>query len=143
MTRPTKIGGLGIVVGEQLNGAGAIESANAGGHAKTLVRIDGDGESRAHVVLILFGHGRQAQRVGAVRRYGDTDQATSMRDHEIDQLRRDPGRGTNEVTFILAVFIVGHDDQLAGANVLDGIFYAIERHGKLLQPNAGKAQRFK
>ena len=46
--------GLGGGIGQQRDGAGAVEGADAGRNA--LGRVDGDGERRAHGLTVLLDH---------------------------------------------------------------------------------------
>ena len=51
-----------------------------------------------------------------------------MLGHKIDMLRRTMLGGDDEITFILAIFIVHDDDHLAFANVVDQFLCGIKSH---------------
>jgi hypothetical protein len=61
-------------------------------------------------------------------RQRETDQPTSMVGHEIDGVRRHVLGRHNEVTFILAIFVIDEDDKFPLLDVLDGIFDAMKRN---------------
>jgi hypothetical protein len=56
----------------------------------------------------LFGH-------------GEADQAASELGHEVDGFGGDFFGGEGEVAFVLAVFVVDHDDHAAGADFLNRV----------------------
>jgi hypothetical protein len=95
------------------------------------VRIDGHREGGAHVIFVPLRHVREFELVGALRGNWHANQATRMHSHKIDHLGRDVRSRANQIAFVLAVFIIGYDDEFALANVLYGVFDAIKRHGFL------------
>ncbi len=113
----------GAGVGQCLDGGGAVVGRNARGAAFNLV--DGDGERRAEqrgVVLHLVG---QVQLDAAADGERCAEHAACVFQHEVHHFRRDFLCGANQVAFILAVFIIDNDDELAVAEVLNGLFYRI------------------
>src|SRR5207249_2354388 len=54
--------------------------------------------------------------------------APAVRDHEVDRVRGHGVRGHHEVTLVLAVGVVDHDDDPARGDVLDGVVDGVE-HG--------------
>jgi hypothetical protein len=57
-----------------------------------------------------------------------------MQRHEIDHLGRDQLGRADEIALVLAVLVIGHDDDLAVAQVLDGLLDGAERgHGQILK----------
>src|SRR6202171_6238691 len=58
------------------------------------------------MVQALFGH-------------GETDQSAAELGHEVNGFGRDLFRRDGEVAFVLAVFVIDHDDHAAGADLLN------------------------
>jgi hypothetical protein len=58
---------------------------------------------------VLRHHALQAELVGALIRDGDTNQAPAMRRHEIDRFRRHFLGRHDQIAFVLAIGIIGHD----------------------------------
>ena len=52
-----------------------------------------------------------------------------MHGHEIDRLRRRLFRGHDEIAFVFAVGVVGHDDDLPGGDVVQDIVNRVELKG--------------
>src|SRR5690606_10232197 len=46
-----------------------------------------------------------------------------------DMVRRDRSRGTHQVSLVLPILVIRHDDHPPLANVLDGLLYPIKGHG--------------
>ncbi len=131
VARATQVAGPRVLVREELDRAGAVVCADAGGDAEARVGVDADGERSALRVGVVLDHGRQGECIGALGRERDADQATPVRGHEVDDLRGDLRGGTDEVALVLAVLVVSDDDHPAFADVLDRGFDRIERHAFL------------
>jgi hypothetical protein len=117
-----------IGVDEQADRPGAIERADSRSHPEARVRVDGYGERGAQRLLVLFRHGRQAERVGPLRRERHADEAAAMRRHEVDQVGRDRCAGADQIPLVLPVLVVRDDDELAVPDLADRVLYAVERH---------------
>jgi hypothetical protein len=63
-----------------------------------------------------------AQLVQALAGHRHADQAAGVRGHEVDRVGRGELSGDDEVAFVLAPFVVGDDNELPGAVLLDGLF---------------------
>ena len=121
-----EIAGAEIVVGEAAHGVGALFGRNAGGQAVLDVHRDGEGGAERRVVV---GHHRremQAPRLGDAERRADD--AAAIADDEGHFLRRAQARGHHQIAFVLAVVVIGHDDDLAALHRFDGLGHRI-RHG--------------
>ena len=58
---------------------------------------------------------------------GQTNHAFCL-EHEVHHLRRDLLRRTNQIAFVLSIFIVGDEHKLAGFEVGQRTFYGIKSH---------------
>src|SRR5690606_7098917 len=93
----------------------AVGCGNAGLHA--LVRFDGHGEVGAVARAVTAGHQRKIQLTAAIFGESQADQATRMRDHEIDVFRRNELRRHDEIALVFAVFLVNEDHHAACAQL--------------------------
>ena len=106
----------------------AILRADARRHAEARRRIDAHGVRRAIVVEVRLAHGREPERVDAIAGEREADHAARLLDHEVDHLRRHELRRADEIPFVLAILVVGDDDELSVADVVDRLFYRSEDH---------------
>ena len=51
--------------------------------------------------------------------HGQADQAASVLGHEVDGFGSDLFRGEREIAFVLAIFVVHHDDHAPGADLFN------------------------
>jgi len=72
---------------------------------------------------VFLHHQRQLKRVAAARGQRNTDQAPAKPGHEIDRLRRHLVGGENEITLVLAVLVVDHDDLLSAGHPHQRLFH--------------------
>ena len=100
-----------------LNGPRAIVGGDAGGHAHA--RVDGLAECGAVLRSVLGAHGTDVQVFEALLGHGEADQAATILGHEVDGFGRNLLGRQRDVAFVLAVFVVDHDNHAAGANFLD------------------------
>ena len=108
-----------------VDGRRAVGGRDAGGDAEAPVRVDADGEGGAAAP-------RCSARSSAAGRAGRSARAVSARQisprpcsgHEVDHLGRDELGRADEVALVLAVLVIGHDDDLAVAQVLDRLLDA-------------------
>ena len=79
------------------------------------------------VFIGLADHQRKAQLLAALARQRQAYQATAVRRHIIDVLRPHLLGRHDQVTFVLTVLVVDHDDHLAGSDIGDDVIDAAER----------------
>lgn len=84
-----------------------------------VVRVNGDGVRRAMRVLTVHHHLRQLQLDRQLRRDGRTYESARVSDHECHFLGRDILGGDDQISFVLAVLGIQHDDELAVAEGFD------------------------
>ena len=114
----------GFGVGENADGFRAVVRADAG---RDIFRgIDGDGEVGAVAFAILEHHALEAELLRAFIRDGRADESASVRGHEVHRVRRNFFGGHHEVALVLAIGVVGDDDEFAGADVFENFFDRIE-----------------
>ena len=128
VARTTEIGGLGVGVGQHLDGLRPVVRADAGRNPELHVGIDRHRERRPLWVGVPVRHEREIEFVRALGREGDADQSTAMLGHEIDVIGRDGGGGHHEVALVLSAFVVRHDDHPSLTDLLDGVLDGIELH---------------
>ena len=119
VTRAAKIGGHGGRIDRDVDGGGAIAGRDAGGNPEAALRVDADGECGRELLGVAFGHGRESELIAPLAGQSQTDQSASVQGHEVDHLGRGQFGGTDEISLVLAIFIVGHDDDLSVTKVFD------------------------
>ena len=68
----------------------------------------------------------QSQLLATLLRDGGTEHAATVLKHEVDFLRGDLFGGNDEVAFVLAVFVVDNNEELAFAEVFDRFFDCVQ-----------------
>ena len=127
---PHEIGGAAVVVGERAHGVAALLGRNAGGEPVPHVDRDGEGGAERGVVLRHHRIEMQAPRLfGAERR---ADDARGIADDERHLLRRAERGRDEQIALVLAVVVVGDDDDLAFGEGLDRRFDASVAIGHVL-----------
>ena len=117
MPRPDKIGAPGIIVGEITNRRGAVFGRNPGCGAVAIVDRHGKGGAVNRVVI--GDHRRQMEPLSDVPGQRRADDAASVADDKGQLLGCGVHRGNDQVALILAVIIIGHDNDLAGGKCVD------------------------
>src|SRR3989338_8585904 len=84
-------------------------------------RVHGDGERGPHRRRVVLDHHRDLQLVEALGGQRHADQAAAVPGHEVDGLGRDPVGRHHEVALVLAVLVIDHQQDPAGADLLDGL----------------------
>ena len=74
--------------------------------------------------------------ISALAGDGETDHALGL-EHEVDHLGRNFFSGTHQITFVLAIFVVGHQHKFSGAQVVQRLLYRSERHKASSASNCG------
>ena len=120
-----EIAGRGGVVGQQADGPGPIEGADAGGDALTGVHRYGECGPVA-VLFIQRHHAAEPQAAEPLFLHGHADQPPAVGGHEIDPFRRDEFAGGHQVAFVLPVFIIHDQQQAPGAENVQGFFHRAE-----------------
>ena len=77
---------------------------------------------------ILRDHSLKSELFRALRRDRHADQSAPVHGHEVYRLRRRLLRRHDEVAFILAIGVVGHDHNPAGGDIAQDIVDGIELH---------------
>ena len=90
---------------------GAVGGADA--RADPLGRIDADRKRRSEAGRVVDGLRVQPQRVASLRGHRQADQTPAESRHEVDDLRRDLLRRTDQIPLIFTVFRIHQDDHLA------------------------------
>ena len=88
----------------------AIEDIRAGRFV--VVADDEDRENEGDLVCA-------AELVASLAGQSKTDQPPSVQGHEVDHLGRGQFGGTDQISLVLAILIVGHDDDLSVTKVFD------------------------
>ena len=88
----------------------------------------GEGGAEGGSVLRVGDHHGDLKLVEAVAFERGADEPLAELRHEVDRLGSNRLRGHDEVAFVLPVFVVDQDDDAAPAQVVQGLFYACQRH---------------
>jgi hypothetical protein len=108
-----------------MNRSGTVGGGDSSGDI--LAGIDRHRKGRPKGRGILNGLLGQLKLLDPLRRERQTNQPTRMLGHEIDGLRGDFLRRDDEIAFILPVFVVYQDDELALLNVPNRAFDTVKR----------------
>ena len=118
--------GHGGGVDGDVNRGGAVAGGDAGGDAEAALRVDADREGGGQLLGVPLGHLGQAELVAALAGERQADQAPAVQGHEVDHLGRDQLGRADEIALVLAVLVVGDDDDLAVAQVVDRLLDGAE-----------------
>ena len=140
VARPPKVFRTARRIDGHVDRGGAVAGRDAGRHTETLVGINAHREGGAERLGVLFRHRRETKLVAPLAGECQADEAAPVGGHEVDHLGRDEFGRADEVTLVLAVLVVGHDDDLAVAQVVDGLLDGAEVHAgfSILQSAPGE-----
>ncbi len=116
--RPYKVRRAGIAVGQRPDCIGPLLGRNSRGQA--VADIDRNGEGRTERRVIERHHRIEMQPPRLVERERRADDARRVADDERHLFRRAQVRRDKQIAFILAVIVIGDDDNLATAECRDG-----------------------
>ena len=131
MARPDEISRAHIAVGKRAHGVGALLGRDAGG--QPVLDVDRDGEGGAERRVVRGHHRIEPQAPRLARRQRRTDDAAGVADDEGHLLRRAERGCDDEVALVLAIVVIGDDDDLAAGEGFDGLGDIVE-HGSLARP---------
>ena len=132
MSRPREVRRPRLRVDDHADRARAI----GGRHARrnTFSRIHGFAKRRAEARRIPRGDRRQLKVLATFRGQREADQAATVGDHEVDDLRRDLFGGHREIALVFTVFVVHDDEHSTGANIFDGLRDGSKWHRSTVSP---------
>jgi hypothetical protein len=134
VTRLHHVLGFRLRCSRHLDGKRPIRGGDAG--RDTGGRLDGNGEGRTVHRAIVGDHRRQIEPPGVCLGNRHADQSAAVLGHEVDFFGRDEIGGENEITLVLAVFLVHQDDHVAGFDVGDDFIGATDAEVRLLVEQA-------
>lgn len=111
MARSGEVGGLGVVCDCDLDSVCAVCGAYAGGN--TFGSVDADGEGRAEPCRVVGGLRVQGEGVAFFGGEWQANKSAAELCHKIDDFGCDFFCGAEQVTLVLAVFIVHEDNHFA------------------------------
>ena len=111
----------GSRVGQCLDGGSTVMGGHTGG--ATFQLVDGHGEGGAKHRRVFLHLMRQFQLAGTAGGDRCAKHATPFFQHEIHFLRCDGLSSCDEVSFVLAVFIIHDNNEFALTEVVNGLFY--------------------
>ena len=123
--RASKVARLGVGVGQSLDGGGTVMGRDTRGAAFNLIYHDGKG--RAQHGSILRRLAGQIQFVATGDRQRCAQHSPSLVKHKVHLLGRNLLGSDNKIAFVLAVFVVHHDKELAVPKILYGLFNRIKQ----------------
>ena len=119
----SQVGRTALRSGQHADCLGTVPRTDPGSH--TFCRIDRNREIGPVQFAVVRHHALQTELPRTRRGQRDANKTAAVFGHEIDCLGRHFARGHDQITFVLALGIIGHNDHLAGAHVLqnglDGI----------------------
>jgi hypothetical protein len=118
VARPGKVFGLGIGVHECTDGCGAIGNRNPGA---VVGDVNGNGKGGLMAGGIATNHHVEPKGCEAFGAHRHADEASAVCCHEINGIGRDELGCHNEIAFVLAIFVIYDDDNLAVLYVLDSL----------------------
>jgi hypothetical protein len=83
--------------------------------------IDAHSERCLIFIGVAVDHQGKVKGIETISFDSETDQAPSLFSHEIDLLWRRKLRGTNQISFVFAAFVIDHNNALAIPNGVQGI----------------------
>jgi len=86
--------------------------------------LNADAKSGLESRPIVCHHERDFKFIEALRCHRQANQTAAIFRHKVNGFGCDFFRGNGQITLILPIFIVGHDDHLACADSRNGIFDA-------------------
>ena len=107
-----------------LDGRGTIVRADSRGDAAG--RIHGDGEIGPVHFPVLCHHPLEPELFRPLVCDRHADEAAAVGRHEVDCFRGRLFRRHDEVAFVLAIRVVGYDDQLSLGDIADHVFDCVE-----------------
>ncbi len=126
MARADDVIGFGVRGRRGLHGACAVSGRDTGRH--TGGRLDRNGELGAKARAVTRRHQWQLEGLAALAGHRHADQPTGKTRHEVDMLGLAAFCGHDQITLVLAIFVIHKNDHLALANVFDQLFNTVERH---------------
>ena len=105
---------------------GAVARRDAGGDPEAPLCVDAHREGGGQLLGVALGHLRKAQLVAPLAGEREADEPAPVQGHEVDHLGRGELGRTDEVALVLAVLVVGHDDDLAVPQVVDRLLDGAE-----------------
>ena len=128
----------GLRIGQDADRLGPVAGADTGGDA--FGGVHAYGEIGALGFAVLGNHRPEAQPPQLRFDGGNADDAAAVADHHIDFVRRDGGGRHDEIALVFPVLVVGHDDEPAGGDVLNGRFDQVERRGGIHAAGKNRAK---
>ena len=117
---PHEIPGAVVAVGERAHGVAALLGRDAGGEPVT--HVDRDRERGAERRIVERHHRIEAQASGLIARQRRADDSRRVADDEGHLLGRAQRGRDEQIALVLAVVIVGDDDDLAAGEGRDDGF---------------------
>jgi hypothetical protein len=131
---PVERAGVDVGVGERPQRGGPVRRRDARRGALGEVDADGEGGAVRLGVLRRDHHRLQAEFVAALAGQADADHPGGVPHEEGDRLGRRRVGGHDQVAFVLAVLVVGDDDDLTAGDRGDRVLDRIEHAGHRVAP---------
>ena len=140
VTRLAQVLGSGVGRDGRLDRLGAIVCRDA--RRDAFGGLDRDREVGRVMLIRIADHQRQAQLLAALACHRQAYQAAAVCRHVVDVLGPDLRRSHDEVTLVLAILVIDHDDHLAVRDIGDDVFDIAERRrvrvwGRFFRHNRG------
>ncbi len=129
MAGADEIGGAHIAICQRAHGVVALLGRDAGG--QPVLDVDRDGEGGAERGIVGGHHRIEPQAAGFLAGQGRADDAAGVADDEGHLLRRAERGGDDQIALVLAIIVIGDDDDLAAREGFNGLGDIALGHGGL------------
>ena len=117
---------FGVIFHALHGGEGALGGGDSCGGVYV---VNGNGESCFVVVGVVAYHLGQSELLDIVYRHGHTDKTTTVDSHKIYHFGGGILGGTDKVTLVFPIWIVGHQNHFSLTQILQGFLNCVEvRH---------------
>lgn len=123
MTGTTEVFGTSVVGHALHRGHRALVGRNPG---RRVDMVNGDRERSRMIVRIVLDHLVQVEFLGIFSRHGHADEPFAVRSHEVDIFRGGEFRRADEVAFVLAIRVVGDENDLAVLEIFKSFLHRVE-----------------
>src|SRR5499427_9409874 len=106
-----EVSSAAVGIGKRSHRVGALLRRNPGG--EPMAYVDGDREGGTERCIVQRHHGIEMQPLGLLRRQRRAHEARRVADDEGHLLGCAQGGGNEQITLVLAIIVVGHNDDLA------------------------------
>ena len=121
VSRAAEVGGLHRLVGQRVDGSGAVVHGDAR-RATMAQKVNGHGEGGLVDGRVVGDLHLEVQLAAAFGGHGHAKHAASARKHEVHLVGVYMLRGDDKIALVLTLFIVNQNDEFSSLQILNGLF---------------------